>query len=158
MASQALSLRLAMATNAWAQEEQDCVELEGTPAGMYATTDEGRTFIVQDGKTVELGPGEAGFADENGLHCLKQPPAFLDWPCATDAAQSRKFNTYFIDELTEENKMREIVERYFQVPEVLAPIPNWIDGEYSALFNYNDIIQFSTPDHRLTERGKIHPQ
>jgi hypothetical protein len=137
----------ALATSVWAQEEEDCVELKGTPPGLYATTDEGRTFLEKDGKMIELGPGEAGFADEGQLKCLKKPPEFLDWPCATNAAQSRMFNTYTIDELASDNKMKEIVERYFQVPEVLAPIPNWVDGEYNAVFNYNDIIQFSSPEY-----------
>jgi hypothetical protein len=135
----------ALTTSAWAQSE--CAELEGAPPGLYATTDEGKTFLVQDGKTVELGPGEAGFADEDGVKCIKKPPAFLDWPCATDAAQSRMFNTYGVEDLSQDNKMKEIVERYFQVPEVLAPIPNWIDGEYHAVFNFNDIIQFSSPEY-----------
>jgi len=123
------------------------MELEGAPPGLYATTDEGRTFLVQDGETVELGPGEAGFANEDGVQCIKKPPKFLDWPCATDAAQSRMFNTYEIEDLTADNPMKEVVERYFQVPEVLAPIPNWIDGEYHAVFNYHDIIQFSSPEY-----------
>jgi len=132
-----------LATSAWAQE--DCVELEGTPPGMYTTTDEGRTYLSKDGDVVELGPGEAGFADEDGVKCIQKPPEFLDWPCSTDAAQSRMFNTYALEDLETDNKMKEVVERYFQVPEVLAPFPNWIDGEYNSVFNYNDIIQFSSP-------------
>ena len=135
----------ALAANAWAQE--DCIELEGTPPGMYTTTDEGRTYLSKDGKVVELAAGEAGFADESGVKCIQRSPEFLDWPCATDAAQSRLFNTYTTDDLESGNKMREVVERYFQVPEVLIPIPNWIDGEYSAVFPYNDIVQFSSPEY-----------
>ena len=135
----------ALAANAWAQD--DCIELEGTPPGMYTTTDEGKTYMSKDGDTVELSAGEAGFANQDGVKCIKAPPKFLDWPCATDAAQSRMFNTYTIEDLASDNKMKEIVERYFQVPEVLIPIPNWIDGEYSALFNYRDIIQFSSPEY-----------
>ena len=137
----------ALAGNAWAQSNADCEELEGTPPGMYTTTDEGKTYMSQDDDVVELSAGEAGFADESGVKCIKIPPKFLDWPCATDAAQSRMFNTYTIDELETENKMNEIVERYFTIPEILVPLPNWIDGEYSAIFNYKDIIQFSSPEY-----------
>ena len=128
-------------------QARKCESLEGNPAGLYATTDEGRTYLVKDGKTVELGPGEAGFADASGVRCIQRPPQFLDWPCATSAAQSRMFNTYTLEDLQDENKLEEIVERYFQVPEVLSPIPNWIDGEYNAVFDLNDIIQFSTPEY-----------
>ena len=131
--------------NAWSQD--DCVEIEGTPPGLYATTDEGRTFLVKDGKTVELGPGQAGFADESGVKCITRPPEFLDWPCSTQAAQSRMFNSYTIDELTDKNKIQEIITRYFNVPEVLAPIPDWVDGEYNAVFDYKDLLQYASSDY-----------
>ncbi len=131
--------------NAWSQD--DCVEIEGTPPGLYATTDEGRTYLVKDGKTIELGPGQAGFADESGVKCIKKPPEFLNWPCSTQAAQSRMFNTYTIDELTDKNKIQEIITRYFDVPEVLAPIPDWVDGEYNAVFDYKDLLQFASSDY-----------
>jgi len=140
-------ISVALAPVAWAQDSDECVELEGTPPGMYTTTDEGMTYMVKDGKTVELNAGQAGFADEGTVKCIKAPPAFLDWPCSTTAAQSRMFNTYEIDELESGNKMKEIVERYFTVPEVLAPVPNWIDGEYNAVFKYNDIIQFASTEY-----------
>lgn len=131
----------------YAQDSEDCVDLEGTPPGMYTTTDEGRTFLDKDGTVVELAAGEAGFADEDSVKCIKRAPAFLDWPCATDAAQSRMFNTYTIEDLETDNQMKEVVESYFKVPEVLAPVPNWVDGEYNAAFNYTNIIQFSSPEY-----------
>lgn len=131
--------------NVWSQD--DCVEIEGTPPGLYATTDEGRTYLVKDGKTIELGPGQAGFADESGVKCISKPPEFLNWPCSTQAAQSRMFNTYMVDELSEKNKIQEIITRYFDVPEVLAPIPNWIDGEYNAVFDYKELLQYASSDY-----------
>jgi len=140
-------LTLGVAGNAWAQERQDCEELQGTPPGLYTTTEEGRTFLIKDGKIVEMKAGEAGFADEHGVTCIKKPPKFLDWPCSTQAAQSRMFNTYTITDLKTKNPLKEIVQRYFDVPEVLAPIPNWIDGEYNGIFNYNDLLQFSSPEY-----------
>jgi len=134
-------------TPAWAQGNPDCEELEGTPPGLYTTTDEGRTFLMKDGQMVEMGPGESGFADENEVKCIKRTPEFLDWPCSTQAAQSRMFNTYPITDLTSDNKIKEIVERYFKVPEVIAPIPNWIDGEFHATFDYHEIIQYSSTEY-----------
>jgi hypothetical protein len=137
----------AIASGAWAQDDRNCELLKGTPPGLYTTTDEGRTFLLKDGEVVEMGPGEAGFADENEIKCILRPPEFLDWPCSTQAAQSRMFNTYKLTELSSDNKIQEIVDRYFKVPEVIAPIPNWIDGEFHAIFNYKDIIQFSSPEY-----------
>lgn len=141
-------MALAISGDAWAQTtQQDCEELEGTPPGLYTTTDEGRTFLIKDDKIVEMGPGESGFANEGRIACIKKMPKFLAWPCTTQAAQSRLFNTYTIDELATANKMKEVVQRYFDVPEVLAPIPNWIDGEYNGIFDYEDLLQFSSPDY-----------
>ena len=135
---------------AFAQSNEDCIELEGTPPGLYATTDEGRTFLIKDGKQIEMGPGEAGFAGEGKLHCIKRTPKFLDWPCSTQAAQSRKFATYKMDELPADNPLKEVVRRYFEIPEVIEPVPFWIDGEYHAMFKIDDIIQFASPDYWYT--------
>lgn len=127
--------------------QSDCEEIEGTPPGLYATTDEGRTFVIKGGDVVELGPGEAAFADESGVKCIRKAPEFLDWPCATQAAQSRMFSTYSLDELSSDNPVQEIVQRYFSIPEVIAPVPNWIDGEFHAVFDVDDLIQFSNDEY-----------
>ena len=47
-------LTLGLAGNAWAQEREDCEELEGTPPGLYTTTEEGRTFLLKDDQIVEM--------------------------------------------------------------------------------------------------------
>lgn len=132
-------------TGAYAQGE--CVELEGAPPGLYATTDEGTTFLIQDDQVVELGPGQAGFADETGIKCIERIPAFMDWPCSTDAAKSRMFATYSIEDLPEGNKAREIVRRYFEVPEVIEPVPRWKEGEYHLMMSADDIYQFSSEEY-----------
>jgi hypothetical protein len=138
-----------LAGNVLAQEDknQKCIDMETALPGLYATTDEGRTFLIKDDKIVEMGPGESGFANEGELKCINKPPAFLEWPCATQAAQSRMFNTYTVEDLSQGNKLKEIVQRYFDVPEVLVPIAGYVDGEYNAIFNYNDLIQFSSPEY-----------
>ncbi|MFC1719508.1 hypothetical protein ACFL00_00015 [Pseudomonadota bacterium] len=137
----------ALTGNVWAQERDDCVELKGTPPGMYVTTEQGETYMLKDGKAVTLSAGDAGFANADGITCIQKPPEFLAWPCTTQAAQSRMFNTYTIDDLKSSNPLKEIVQRYFDVPEILAPIPDWIDGQYNGIFNYNDLIQFSSPEY-----------
>ena len=141
--------------------QSDCEEIEGTPPGLYATTDEGRTFVIKDGDVVELGPGEAAFADESGVKCIRKVPEFLDWPCATQAARSRMFSTYSLDDLSSNNPVQEVVQRYFSIPEVIAPIPNWIDGEFHAMFDTDDLIQFSNDEYWYTpsaERPYLDPK
>lgn len=127
--------------------QTECVELEGTPPGLYTVTDEGRTILIRDDEIVEMGPGEAGFADESGLKCIQRIPQFMDWPCSTDAARSRRFNTYALEDLESDNKAREIVQRYFNVPEVVAPIPVWKNGEYHLRLDAADILQFSSDEY-----------
>ncbi|MGD8580791.1 MAG: hypothetical protein PVJ33_14600 [Lysobacterales bacterium] len=145
-----------------AYAQDDCVEIEGTPPGLYTTTDEGRTYLTKDDEMIEMGPGESGFADESGVKCLTKPPEFLDWPCATQAAQSRMFSTYTMADLSDtKNPLQEIVRRYFQIPEVIAPIPNYVDGEYNGVFNYNDLLQFSNDEywyHPSTEHPFLVPK
>ncbi len=144
----------------YAQQDSDsseCEDIEGTPPGLYVTTDEGRTFLTKDGKTVELAPGEAAFADENRLTCIKKIPKFLDWPCSTDAASSRKFATYTFDELETSEVIKEVVQRYFDIPEVIEPIPDWVDGESTTTLTLNEIIPYATPEFWYQPNADVDP-
>jgi hypothetical protein len=125
----------------------ECDEMQGTPPGLYATTDEGRTFLIKGDKMVELAPGEAAYANENQLKCIKAVPEFLNWPCATDAAQTRKFSTYTIDKLEPGNTIKQIVQRYFEIPEVIEPVPNWQEGEFTVKLDFKDIVPYSSPEY-----------
>lgn len=129
------------------EEKEECADVEGTPPGLYATTDEGRTFIIQGDKQIELAPGEAAFASEGKLTCIKKVPEFLNWPCSSDAAQSRKFKTYSMDSITSKDIVSEVVTRYFTVPEVIEPIPEWLEGEFSATLDFNQIVPFTSAEY-----------
>ena len=129
-------------------QSDECKDMEGTPPGLYVTTDEGLVFMVKDDQTIELAPGESAFANETQMTCIRKIPEFLDWPCTTDAAQSRKFATFKIEDLqSSDNRVKEIVQRYFEIPEVIEPIPNWLDGESSMSLNFSEIVPFSSPDY-----------
>ena len=142
-----ISAALASA-GAFAQDEgEEPKEREFLEPGVYTTTDEGRTFLIQEGETLEMGPGEAGFADKDGLRLIDAAPGSLNWPCSGNAAQSRKFATYSFDDLTDSNRAREIVQRYFEIPEVIEPIPDWIDGEFHGKFSVKELLQFSSPEY-----------
>ena len=135
-----------LSTNAAAQHNSDCADIKGTPPGLYVTTDEGRVFVVKDDKLVELAPGDSAYANESSLTCIKQMPEFLDWPCSTDAAQSRKFATYKIEDIDADNILKEVVRRYFEVPEVIEPMPEWLEGESNLSVDYAEIVQYSSPE------------
>jgi len=136
-------------TGLQAQNKKDeCVDVEGTPPGLYATTDQGRTFLMKGDKVVELAPGEAAFADEGKLTCIKEVPAFLDWPCTSDAAESRKFATYKFEDLNpDEDIIKQVAKRYFDIPEVIEPVPKWIEGQFHTTLSFNDIIGYSSPEY-----------
>ena len=127
----------------------DCADMQGkTPPGLYATTDQGRTFLIKGDKMVELAPGQAAYANEQQLNCIKKVPEFLDWPCATDAAQSRKFATYSVDSLEPgSNLIKQVVERYFEIPEVIEPVPNWQENESTVKLDFKDIVPYSSPEY-----------
>ena len=137
----------ALASAAVYAQDEDSGETKFAEPGLYTTTDEGHTFLIQDGEVLEMGPGEAGFAGKDGLKLIKSIPPGLDWPCSGSAAQSRKFATYSFDDLPDSDRAREIVQRYFKIPEVIEPIPNWIDGEYHGKFSMNEILQFSSREY-----------
>ena len=51
-------------TVAYAQD-QESEEPKFLAPGLYTTTDEGKTFLIQEGETLEMGPGEAGYAGKD---------------------------------------------------------------------------------------------
>jgi hypothetical protein len=136
-----------LASIATPAQGQDSGEPKSVEPGLYMTTDQGHIFLKQDGEVLEMAPGESGFAGKDGLKKIDTPPGFLNWPCSSAAAQSRKFATYALEDLTESNRMKEIVQRYFEIPEAIEPSPNWIDGEYHAKFSTMDFIHFSSPEY-----------
>jgi hypothetical protein len=138
---------LTLASGAAHAQDEDSDEPKSMEPGLYATTDEGHLILIQDGEVLEMAHGESGFAGEDGLKSIDTPPGLLNWPCSSNAAQSRKFATYTLEELAGSNRMNEIVQRYFGIPEVIEPTPNWVDGEYHAKFSTSDIIQFSSPEY-----------
>ena len=138
---------IASALAATAGFAQDSENQEVNLPGLYVVTDEGRTYLQKDDKVLEMKAGEAGFADEDGFRKIDNLPSALDWPCSGVAAMSRKFATYPITDLQTSNRAQEVVDRYFKVPEVIEPIPNWIDGEFHEMFAVNDLLQFSSPDY-----------
>jgi len=129
--------------------------------GLYVTTDEGRTYLQQGEETIEMKAGESGFANEEGMQRIEQLPEALDWPCSGTVAMSRKFATYAIGELSEKDRAAEIARRYFEIPEVIEPIPNWIDGEYHATFSVDELLQFSSPEYWYfpnPDQDYLHPK
>ena len=129
--------------------------------GLYVTTDEGKTFLQQGDETLEMEAGESGFANEEGMQRIEALPVALDWPCSGSAAMGRMFATYRIEDLPEEGRAEEIARRYFEIPEVIQPIPNWIDGEYHTTFSVDELFQFSSPEYWYfvnPDQDYLHPK
>lgn len=141
-----LLITAALASSA-IQAQDESSDTEAVVPGLYTTTDEGRTYLIQGDQTIEIAPGQAAFATEDGLELLERPPKFLDWPCTTQAAMSRKFAVYDMEDLPDTNRIQEIIRRYFEIPEVIEPQPRWKDGEYHGRFSRNEFMQFSAPEY-----------
>ena len=129
--------------------------------GLYVTTSEGKTFLQQGEETIEMEAGQSGFANEEGMQRIDALPVALDWPCSGSAAMGRMFATYRIEDLPEKGRAAEIARRYFEIPEVIEPIPNWIDGEYHTTLSVDELFQFSSPEYwYFTDPDKdfLHPK
>jgi hypothetical protein len=139
----------AVSTNTVAQQaDEECVDLQGTPPGLYVTVDQSQVYLIQGDKIVELNPGEAAYASETDLTCLKVPPTLLEWPCGTAEALSRqKAPTYSIDELPVFEAALEVARRYFEESSVLSPPIEWLNGEYHRVFEAAEISGFTTSEY-----------
>jgi hypothetical protein len=138
------SVRLALAGAALAasmgaavaQDSEDgCLDLQGTPPGLYVTVQQNEVYLIKDGSMVELKPGESGFASESDLACLKVPPEALDWPCNTSEAMARQMApTYSAEELPAVGGVQEVVQRYFKENQAISPPIQWLNGETHGTF------------------------
>lgn len=118
-------------TQAVAQsQESECLELEGTPPGLYVTVDQSQVYLTKDGKVVELNPGEAAYASDTQLACLKVPPRVLAWPCDSAEALTRRLaSTFSFDELSPVGAVQEVKRRYFEDNTALGPPIEWLNGD-----------------------------
>jgi hypothetical protein len=125
--------------------DEECVDLAGTPPGLYVTVDQSQVYLVQGDEIVELDPGEAAYANESGLSCLKVPPKLLDWPCGTAEALSlQKAATYPVEALPLTEGVFEVVRRYFEDKAVIGPPIEWLNGEYHRMFDAAEISELPT--------------
>jgi hypothetical protein len=131
-----------------AQDDDQCVELEGTPPGLYVTVDQSQVYLIKDGKVVELDPGEAAYASETELTCLNLPPTLLEWPCGTAEALSRqRAPTYTADALPVTGAADEVARRYFEDNEVLGPPIEWLNGDVHGNFDADELGRISTAEY-----------
>jgi len=122
---------LAMAQN----EEAECVEMQGNVPGLYVTVDENQVYIIKDDKVVELNPGEAAFASETDLACLKAPPKVLSWPCDTAEALAREMAPgYSVAELPSVDSVQEVVRRYLEENRAISQQVKLLNGDYHGTF------------------------
>lgn len=111
-------------------QDSECLELEGTPPGLYVTVDQSQVYLTKDGKVVELNPGEAAYANDTQLACLQVPPRVLAWPCNSAEALTRKMAPAFsLEELSPVGAVQEVKRRYFDENTALGPPIEWLNGE-----------------------------
>jgi hypothetical protein len=125
------------------------VDVGRTP-GLYTSTDEGLTYVVQGDNIIELAPSEAAFANEDTMSCVEEVPVILDWPCSTPESLARQIPSFTLDSLDGENIPKQVVRRYFEIPEIIEPRPRWKNGDFHGTFNRQDIIQFPTIEYWYT--------
>jgi hypothetical protein len=127
--------------------QTNCIEAADSGPGLYATARGGRTTLDRNGEVLAFDSNETVYVGETSVGCVNSTPGFLDWPCTSFAAQSRLFSHYSLNDLATGEPLEEILQRYFTVPEVIAPAPDWIGNEFHGKFSYRDIVQYLNPDY-----------
>ncbi len=120
--------------------EPECADVESGMPGLYVTVDQSQVYLIQGEKYVELKPGEAAYAGDGTLTCIKSRPQTLDWPCGTATAQGReKADTYAANELPSSGIAQEVARRYFEENRVIGPPIEWLNGEYHLTLSASEI-------------------
>jgi len=120
--------------------------VEQTPSvapGLYVTVDHSEIYIIQGDQQIDLKVGEAAFAGQDNMERLDEVPGFLDWPCG-GSSEDGMVPTYSIDSLPSGNRVEEIVNRFFEGPEIPGPPPTWLNGESHGNFPADEIERFSS--------------
>jgi hypothetical protein len=118
------------------------------PAGVYFAVSQNAIYIIQDGKQLDVKEGQAAFAGEDALKKLDAVPAFLNWPCGGSGGEgSGLVPTYPLDSLPSENRIEEIVRRFFEGPEIPASKPIWLSGGFHGRFSAEEINRFTSNAH-----------
>lgn len=126
-------------------DEPECIDLKGTPPGLYVTVDQSQVFLIKDDKIVELNPGETGYASESDVACLKVQPRLLEWPCGTaEALNRRKAPTYTVDELPAIDVVAEVERRYFEENQAIGPPIEWLNDEIHQTYPVAELIGLNT--------------
>lgn len=137
------------------EEESECVDLEGTPPGLYVTVDQNQVFLIKDGKVVELDPGESGYANETSVACLKVPPRVLAWPCNTTEALARSMAPgYSAAELPDFGGPAEVRDRYFGENQAISPEIEWLNGEIHGRYDPREFQGFDTEAYAYLSAGE----
>jgi len=145
-------------TSLAANAQQSPDQSPTTPAGLYVTVSQNEIYIIQDGKQLDVKVGEAAFAGEGTLQKLDAIPSFLLWPCGGSGGEdSGLVPTYLMDSLPIENRIEEVVRRFFARPEIPAPAPVWLNGEFHGSFSAEEINRFTSSGYWY-QSGKTTPK
>jgi hypothetical protein len=150
-----LSFNAISQTPASGNDKLNCEDNSGTSPGLYVTVDQSQVYLDQDDQRVELKPGEAAFAGEDFMHCLNEVPGFLNWPCGTpEAGQITRFPSYSVADLGAGKSIQTVIDRYFDLPEIIDPPIEWLNGDYHTSFKADEIALFASPEYWYIPAGE----
>ena len=128
-----------------ANAQQNPEQAPATPSGLYVTVSQSEVYIIQGDSQLDLKVGEAAFAGTDSLKQLDEVPGFLNWPCGGSGEQGPDMVPgYSLASLPPENRLEEVVRRFFEGPEIPTPSPAWLNGESHGNFSVDEINSFST--------------
>ena len=129
-----ISMALASAA-ALAQDDSEKVK-----PGLYTTVDEHSIYIIKGDEQVDVKTGETVFVSPDDVEFIQQAPAFLNWPCGTAFAGERGTLPGFpFDDLPTDNRLGEVVRRWFEDAQILDPQANFDNGEFNGRMSPEEI-------------------
>jgi hypothetical protein len=123
-----------------APSAQEGGDEQSAKPGLYTTVDEHSVYLIKGEEQIDVKSGESVFVSPEETRFIDRPPAFLNWPCGTEYAGGRgSLQGYSIDELPPGNRIGEIVRRWFEDAQLLAPMADFANAEFNGRFSPEEI-------------------
>jgi hypothetical protein len=146
MVPQKITIAIAIAlTSMCANAQEIPEEAPKVSAGLYVTVTQNEVYIIKDGKEFDVRTGETAWVGEDSVELLRTSAKFLNWPCGETGTQDSVLKpSYTLDTLAAENRIEQIIVRFFEDYEIPDPVPSWINRESHASFPADEIDRYTT--------------
>ncbi len=146
LAPRKITMAIAIAlTSLCANAQEIPKEAPKVSAGLYITVTENEVYIIKDGKQFDVRTGETAWVGEDSVELLRTSAKFLNWPCGESGTQASVLKpSYSMDSLLPQNRIEQIIVRFFEDYEIPDPVPSWMNRESHGSFTAEEIEGYTT--------------